>query len=170
RPYSDAARTKGGPGRSSTGTVPVLRDVDADLLTDGTEITSREIPFIVDGLASVRTIRTDPLDFDTDGDGLPDGAELLSGGSQDPSDPTVPDTDRDGLSDGVERIVFGSDPTRTDNDDDTLSDLTDVTPRSLELEIDGILEVRSVTTSPASPATAFDGLRVHLECDGLSQS
>ncbi|TMA03614.1 MAG: hypothetical protein E6J99_00105, partial [Methanobacteriota archaeon] len=168
-PDTDADGLKDGTERSSTGTVPVLRDVDADLLTDGTEITSRDIPFIVDGVASVRTIRTDPLDFDTDGDGLPDGAELLPGGSQDPSDPTVPDTDRDGLSDGVERIVFGSDPTRTDTDDDTLSDLTEVTPRSLELEIDGILEVRSVTTSPASPDTDFDGLRDHLEWDGLSQ-
>jgi len=168
-PDTDADGLKDGAERSSTGTVPVLRDVDADLLTDGTEITSREIPFIVDGLASVRTIRTDPLDFDTDGDGLPDGAELLSGGSQDPSDPTVPDTDRDGLSDGVERIVFGSDPTRMDTDDDTLSDLTEVTPRSLGLEIDGILEVRSVATSPASQDTDFDGLRDDLEWDGPSQ-
>src|SRR5205823_13580577 len=100
---------------------------------------------------------------------LPDGAELLSGGSQDPSDPTVPDTDRDGLSDGVERIVFGSDPTRMDTDDDTLSDLTEVTPRSLGLEIDGILEVRSVATSPASQDTDFDGLRDDLEWDGPSQ-
>src|SRR5437773_1159079 len=168
-PDTDADGLKDGTERSSTGTVPVLRDVDADLLTDGTEITSRDIPFIVDGVASVRTIRTDPLDFDTDGDGLPDGAELLPGGSQDPSDPTVPDMDRDGLSDGAERTVFGSDPTRTDTDDDTLSDLTEVTPRSLELEIDGLLEVRSVATSPASPDTDFDGLRDDLEWDGLSQ-
>ncbi len=168
-PDTDADGLKDGAERSSTGTVPVLRDVDADLLTDGTEITSRDIPFIVDGVASVRTIRTDPLDFDTDGDGLPDGAELLPGDPQNPSDPTVPDMDRDGLSDGAERTVFGSDPTRTDTDDDTLSDLTEVTPRSLELEIDGILEVRSVTTSPASPDTDFDGLRDDLEWDGLSQ-
>src|SRR5437762_11856037 len=91
-PDTDADGLKDGTERSSTGTVPVLRDVDADLLTDGTAITSREIPFIVDGVASVRTIRTDPLDFDTDGDGLPDGAELLPGDPRDPSDPTVPHT------------------------------------------------------------------------------
>src|SRR5437660_964558 len=167
-PDTDADALKDGAERSSTGTIPVLRDVDADLLTDGEEIAARAISFIVDGIPSVRTIRTNPLDFDTDRDGLPDGAELFPRDSQNPSDPTIPDTDRDGLSDGAERTVFGSDPTRTDTDDDTLSDPMEVTPRPLKLEIDGLLEVRSVATSPASQDTDFDGLRDDLEWDGLS--
>ena len=168
-PDTDADALKDGAERSSTGTIPVLRDVDADLLTDGEEIAARAISFIVDGIPSVRTIRTNPLDFDTDRDGLPDGAELFPRDSQNPSDPTIPDTDRDGLSDGAERTVFGSDPTRTDTDDDTLSDPMEVTPRPLKLEIDGLLEVRSVATSPASQDTDFDGLRDDLEWDGPSQ-
>src|SRR5207237_2375392 len=45
----------------------------------------------------------------------------------------------------------------------------EVTPRPLKLEIDGLLEVRSVATSPASQDTDFDGLRDDLEWDGPSQ-
>ena len=41
---------------------------------------------------------TDPLDADTDDDGLSDGAETGTFGT----DPTDPDSDDDGLSDGTE--------------------------------------------------------------------
>src|SRR5207247_1232663 len=144
-------------------------DLSGAPVPHGEEIAAPAISFIVDGIPSVRTFRTNPLDFDTDRDGLPDGAELFPRDSQNPSDPTIPDTDRDGLSDGAERTVFGSDPTRTDTDDDTLSDPMEVTPRPLKLEIDGLLEVRSVATSPASQDTDFDGLRDDLEWAGPSQ-
>src|SRR5438552_18296997 len=42
-----------------------------------------------------------PLDATTDDDGLPDGFEVASSGT----DPTNPDTDGDGLQDGTERGV-----------------------------------------------------------------
>ena len=48
---------------------------------------------------------TDPLDADTDGDGLSDGAEVNVYGT----DPLDPDSDGDGFSDGDE-VIVGADP------------------------------------------------------------
>ncbi|TLZ54705.1 MAG: hypothetical protein E6K15_08915, partial [Methanobacteriota archaeon] len=154
--------------RSAVGTIPVLPDVDADGLSDGEELAAHQVTFTIDGIPSVRTVRTNSFDFDTDDDGLPDGPELVPGEGRSPSDPTDPDTDRDGLLDGAERIVHGSDPTLTDTDGDTLSDYREVTPRSLQLEIDGVAESRTVVTSPVSPDTDQDGLRDDQEWNGLS--
>jgi hypothetical protein len=150
----------------SFGTVPTLTDTDADGLLDGAEVTSRSVTFVVDGSSIARTIRTNPLVFDTDQDGLVDGMELFPGVGQSPSDPTDPDTDRDGLLDGVERNRYGSDPTRTDTDGDGLSDFREVTPQTLDLEVNGLLERRSVVTSPIMADTDFDGLRDDEEWDG----
>src|SRR6266550_2902964 len=127
--------------RSAVGTIPVLPDVDADDLLDGVEIPPRSVSFTIDGMSSVRTVRTSPIDFDTDDDGLPDGAE---------------------------RLVHGSDPTLTDTDGDTLSDYREVTPRLLELAIDGLAESRRIVTSPSSVDTDGDGLRDEQEWNGLS--
>jgi hypothetical protein len=63
-------------------------------------------------LAVVRS--TDPLDPDTDGDGLTDGDEVLVYGT----DPLVPDTDGDGLTDGDEVNVYGTDPLVPEQDGD----------------------------------------------------
>ena len=73
---------------------------------------------------------TDPLDPDTDGDGLLDGDEDKNkdGKRQDltETDPKDPDTDKDGLTDGIE---LGKNPDGTDIDDanktDALNDDTD---------------------------------------------
>ncbi len=154
--------------RSTTHTLPVLTDVDGDLLADGDEIAARTVHFVIDGAAYDRTIRTDPFDFDTDDDGLPDGLELLPGEGMRPSDPLDPDTDQDGLLDGPERLVHGSDPTLTDTDEDTLSDFAEVTPREFRAEIDGLAVERSVVTSPISPDTDADGLQDEDEWDGVS--
>lgn len=87
-------------------------DTDRDGLTD-----SRE-----------RTLGTDPLRADSDGDGVTDGDEV--GGDRNPfggcgTDPLRADTDRDGLRDG--RELHGpragrTDPCRADTDRDGLSD------------------------------------------------
>src|SRR5256885_2684892 len=154
--------------RSAVGTIPVLPDLDADGLLDGVEIAPRSVSFTIDGMSSVKTVRTNVIDLDTDDDGLPDGPELFPGDGRNPSDPTDPDTDRDGLSDGAERLVHGSDPTLTDTDRDTLSDYREVTPRLLELAIDGLAESRRVVTSPSSVDTARVGLRDEQEWNGLS--
>ncbi len=82
-----------------------------------------------------QTLGTDPRVADTDGDGLPDGAEIEGSGVLTPWGPTDPldaDGDDDGLSDGVEAtgnpsgagVAAGriTDPSDPDSDGDTLSD------------------------------------------------
>jgi len=167
-PDTDLDGVADGLERSAVGTIPVLPDLDADGVPDGVEIAPHPVTFTIDGMSSVKTVRTNPIDFDTDDDGLPDGPELFPGDGRNPSDPTDPDTDRDGLSDGAERLVHGSDPTLTDTDGDTLSDYREVTPRLLELAIDGLAESRRIVTSPSSVDTDGDGLRDEQEWNGLS--
>jgi hypothetical protein len=61
---------------------------------------------------------TDPLDPDSDDDGLADGAEVIDLGT----DPLDPDSDDDGLGDGVEVVDLGTDPLEPDSDGDGLTD------------------------------------------------
>src|SRR5207249_2011623 len=93
-PDSDGDGIADGAERMTIGTVPVFSDLDGDLLSDGQEIASRTFRFTIDGVSVDRNIRTDPFDFDTDHDGLPDGAELLAGPEASLTDPTDSDTDR----------------------------------------------------------------------------
>ena len=59
---------------------------------------------------------TDPLEQDSDNDGLTDGAEVLS-----ELDPLNPDSDDDGLMDGTE-FTGDTDPLDADSDDDGIPD------------------------------------------------
>jgi outer membrane protein OmpA-like peptidoglycan-associated protein len=61
---------------------------------------------------------TDPLNPDTDGDGLTDGQEVLTYRTH----PLKQDTDGDGLTDGDEVRVRKTDPLKADTDDDGLTD------------------------------------------------
>ena len=61
---------------------------------------------------------TDPVDSDSDDDGLSDGGEVNFVGS----DPNDADSDDDGLSDGAEVLTHGTDPNDPDTDGDGLSD------------------------------------------------
>jgi outer membrane protein OmpA-like peptidoglycan-associated protein len=63
-------------------------------------------------------VTTDPLNPDTDGDGLLDGEEVNSYRTH----PLKTDTDGDGLTDGDEVKRYRTDPTRVDTDGDGLSD------------------------------------------------
>lgn len=72
-------------------------DIDGDGLTNDEE----------------NTIGTDPLDPDTDADGLTDGDEV----NIYVTDPLNPDTDSDGLTDGNEINVYGTDPNSSDTGD-----------------------------------------------------
>lgn len=65
---------------------------------------------------------TDPLDPDTDGDGLLDGEEVATYGT----DPLDSDTDGDDLLDGAEVNEHGTDPLDPDTDYDYYSDGTEV--------------------------------------------
>jgi hypothetical protein len=61
---------------------------------------------------------TDPLNNDTDDDGLSDGEEVKIYRT----DPLDPDYDDDGLTDGDEINIHGTDPNDYDSDDDCLND------------------------------------------------
>ncbi|UCG16286.1 MAG: hypothetical protein JSV19_13430 [Phycisphaerales bacterium] len=84
-----------------------------DLSHDGTQ---DEEP---DGLTNLEEFEngTDPLDPDSDDDGLSDGDEVNVHGTE----PDNPDTDGDGLPDGQE-IIVGTDPLDPDHDDDGMPD------------------------------------------------
>ncbi len=89
-------------------------------------------------LFSIYARSTEPLDADTDDDGLDDGAEAEAG-----SDPFNQDTDGDGLSDFEEVKVYGTDPLKADSDGDDLLDAEEVfiwftNPMRFDTDLDGL--------------------------------
>src|SRR5256712_3300955 len=133
-PDTDDDGIADGAERMTIGTVAVFPDLDGDLLPDGQEIASRTFRFTIDGVSVDRSIRTDPFDFDTDHDGLPDGAELLPGPEASLTDRTHSDTDRDGLADLDEVTGLKRRPTNlllSDTDDDGVIDGLDLPPTEL---------------------------------------
>ncbi len=101
---------------------------------------------------------TDPFAADTDGDGLDDPAEVDRG-----TDPLAPDTDGDGLADGVE-VELGSDPLAADTDGDGLADgrerELDADPTVADTDGDGLDDAReaALATDPDRADTDGDGL------------
>jgi hypothetical protein len=75
-------------------------DRDADGLTDSVETNTRMY-------VSANNTGTDPLDFDSDDDGLKDGEEVVTYGTN----PLSADTDSDGAPDGVE-VAAGTNPSQ----------------------------------------------------------
>jgi hypothetical protein len=135
------------------GTSPSDPDTDGDGLLDGDSITvssgdarytawAADILFTDDGgLRSFRgenALGTDPLNLDTDSDGLSDGVETHTGiwasASDTGTNPLNPDSDTDGLKDGVETHtgVFvsttntGTNPLNSDTDGDGAGDWYEV--------------------------------------------
>lgn len=86
---------RGLPFDDPTGTLASEGVTWGDGIPDGMEVNGFNITVLGD---QVRFVRTDPLEVDTDGDGLEDGEEVYLFGS----DPTVPDTDGDGCRDGFD--------------------------------------------------------------------
>ncbi|GAA5126806.1 hypothetical protein JIN84_09405 [Luteolibacter yonseiensis] len=125
---------------------PHSKDTDMDTVEDGDEDPDSDQ---LTNRSEISTHLTDPLDFDTDDDTLPDGFEVLSPHldplvANDPDldfepdgmsdsyeavygfDPDVDDSAGDPDGDGLttaQEIVFGSDPTEADIDHDGLTDL-----------------------------------------------
>ncbi len=105
-------------------------DDDNDGLTDEEEVALGTNPVNpdtdADGLSDWVEVHdglcTDPLNADTDGDGLSDGHGEAAAGT----DPCNADTDGDGLSDGAE-LVHGTDPLNADTDRDCYGDGAEVT-------------------------------------------
>jgi hypothetical protein len=123
------------------GTDPRKIDTDGDTIRDGNESPGCELdpnpacglsPNAIDsdgdGLADdcERMLGTDPMNADTDMDGLKDGDEdrnqnCLGEPNLGETNPLSYDTDDDGLADGVER-AYGTDPLRPDTDGDCIPD------------------------------------------------
>ncbi|WP_435346668.1 DUF7343 domain-containing protein [Haloarchaeobius sp. HRN-SO-5] len=109
----------------------------------------------------VTTFGTDPLSNDTDGDGLRDNAEVSVG-----TNATVEDSDGDGLLDGQEVNEYGTDPLDEDSDGDGLLDGQEVNeygsdPLSEDSDDDGLLdgqEVDEYGTNASNEDSDDDGL------------
>lgn len=95
-------------------TNPTLPDTDSDGLTD---------------YAEIAVFGYDPLNQDTDGNGVSDGLEDFDEDGIDNqtevelgTDPALPDTDGDDLTDKAETATYRTDPTNRDTDNDGASD------------------------------------------------
>lgn len=169
-----------GPALRTFRTNPVCPDTDQDtgsasvLMGDGYEL-ARDPPTdpldgdsdddgIVDGnegSASPYSNKTDPLDPDTDDDNLGDLQEVLLG-----LDPGDPDTDGDMVSDGDEVLRFGTNPRLRDSDNDRLNDGEELffwhsNPMSKDSDNDGIIdgdEVLIYFTDPMDEDTDNDNI------------
>jgi len=134
-------------------------DVDGDGDTDVLFVESNRVAW------AEQVNAADPLDPDTDDDGLLDGAEVHTHGT----DPAVVDTDGDGLGDGAEVNTHGTNPLEVDSDGDGLRDGFEVTggfaplvPGEQDLDPDGDgltnLAEQAAGANPLDPDTDDDGL------------
>ncbi len=109
----------------------------------------------------IKTFNTDPLNADSDGDGLADGAEV----KEYKTNPNKADTDGDGLSDGDEVKTHYTDPLKTDSDGDSLSDGDEVNtyktnPNKADSDSDGLDDAKEISlkTNPNNKDSDNDGL------------
>jgi outer membrane protein OmpA-like peptidoglycan-associated protein len=108
-----------------------LNDTDGDGLLDDEE----------------PTYGTDPLDPDTDKDGLSDGDEVHKW----KTDPLNPDTDYDSLTDGYDEVMkYKTDPTKRDTDNGGVADGH---------------EVREDSTDPLNPADDLILFELYIQFD-----
>jgi len=116
---------------------------------------------------SLEPYASDPLDSDTDNDGLIDGLEgTLLPERNYSTNFYNPDTDGDSLPDGLE-LALGSDPSNIDTDNDLVPDGDEffkycTNPFMPDTDFDGVKDYWELTishTSPHSGDTDGDGLR-----------
>ncbi len=122
-----------------------------------------------DGLGTFDEIfyLTDPLNPDTDGDGLQDGFEVKGNYTN----PALFDTDWDDLSDGEEVLIYKCDPQKGDTDRDNLRDGdevliygTDPTTRDTDKDLlNDDIEIFVLGSNPLSNDTDGDGMDDHFE-------
>ncbi|MBT8090061.1 MAG: OmpA family protein, partial [Gammaproteobacteria bacterium] len=106
---------------------------------------------------------TNPLDADSDNDGLSDGDEVLGAdslpNSGDETDPLDPDSDADGLNDGLESGVTAGVPAGSSDGDPSVPFAgTDTDSPNFVVDADP-----STTTDPTDPDSDNDGLQDGVE-------
>lgn len=118
---------------------PKQLDTDFDLLGDSCDDDDDN-----DGLTDGEEylLGTNPLDWDTDGDRVGDGDEVLVWGS----DPLLADTDGDGLDDGEDNCPIVFNTSQTDVDADGAGDACDNCPEipngdQLDYDLDAIGDI-----------------------------
>lgn len=169
-----------------TTTNPLVSDTDGGGLNDGQEDVNRngrvdegetdpndesdDWDADGDGLSNVAELfwSTDPFNPDTDGDGIPDGIEILTG-----TDPLDDDTDDDGILDGEEDknrngiVDEGeTDPRLFDTDGDGLSDGLEiglVEPQGHDTDL-------SIFVADADPSTTTDPLKRDTDGGGIDDA
>jgi len=115
-------------------------DPDGDWLTNAQEI----------------ELMTEPLYSDSDGDGVPDGMEVLIYGTN----PRNSDTDGEGLLDGEETETYGTNPLNPDTDYDGLTDYEEImihftNPLDGDSDGDGAGDYIEVTYYDTDPLDAY---------------
>ena len=142
-----------GEGNTSEFSLPVtLRDLSADPDDDG--LTSAE----------EEDLGTDPDDPDTDGDGIPDGAEVRG---DNPTDPNDPDTDGDGLCDGGEAVLGECDAGEDRNGDGGL-DAGETDPNDPDTDGGGVEDGAEVSADATDPLDPTDDRGGDFDDDGLT--
>jgi len=147
-----------------TGTSFMIADDDQDGLLDAYEDSDS------DGLSNILEviIGSNPLNSDTDGDGIEDGDEYAGGTGT--SNPLIEDSDGDGLSDkeelNPEPGVDVTNPLVADTDGDGLDDFAEsqLRTRGSNPDSDGDLILDGLDESPLNPDLDGDGL-----IDGIEQ-
>lgn len=109
---------------------------------------------------------TDPLNPDSDGDGLNDGNEVKVHGTN----PLNPDSDEDGLSDYDEAITYGTDPMNPDTDSDgPFAGWTDGVELERWME-SGVTTISVLSDYLANPDVDGDGIVDGLEFMNASEN
>ncbi len=160
---------------------PRKADTDEDGISDADEVNGYYVDLFdddpTDGVSTRVFVFTDPLNTDTDGDGLLDGMEYQFGTNPASTDSgTVFDDDVDGLPnrveetgwlttiDGVEVLVF-SDPNDPDSDNDNLPDYLEWVLGTNPWYTEAQGEPAPGDTAPGYDSDA-DGLSDYEEWDG----
>jgi parallel beta-helix repeat protein len=100
---------------------------------------------------------TNPLDNDTDSDGLIDGIEVHTTFTN----PTNSDSDGDGLSDGEEINIYSTDPNDDDSDDDGASDGDEVAAGTDPNDKD-VFPTTTTTTTTSNQTSSWSAILLIL--------